>query len=212
MSLLKKSVLLVALILLVDQAIKIYIKTHFALEQSVPLLGNSAFLHFTENKGMAFGIELGGDIGKLLLTVFRVVFIAAIGWMVLKLIRRSVGTGLVLGLAAMFAGALGNLIDCLFYGMVFSDSTYTQVAQLFPAGGGYAPLGFGKVVDMFYLPVIRTTYPEWFPFNAGEPFVFFRPIFNLADAAITVSVFYLLIFQRTLFRELDKKDNNSLTP
>jgi signal peptidase II len=209
MSLLKKSALLVALILLADQAFKIYIKTHFALEESVPLVGSSAFLHFTENKGMAFGIELGGSFGKLLLTLFRVVFIGAIGWFILKLTRRSVGTGLVLGLSAMFAGALGNLIDCLFYGMIFGDSTYTQVATLFPAGGGYAPLGFGKVVDMLYLPVIRTTYPTWFPLYAGEPFVFFRPIFNLADAAITTSVFYLLIFQRTLFRELDKKDGDS---
>jgi signal peptidase II len=203
MSLLKKSALLVVLILAADQALKLWIKTHFTLDESISLIGNRAFLRFTENPGMAFGIEfeLFGNAGKLLLTLLRVVFVGVLVWFTWKQIHRKASAGLVLGLSVLCAGALGNLIDCLFYGAIFSASTYTQVAQAFPSGGGYGLLGFGKVVDMFYFPVIQTTYPAWFPFNAGERFVFFRPIFNVADAAITCSVFYLLIFQRSFFLE-----------
>jgi signal peptidase II len=205
MSLQKKSALLIVLILIVDQALKFWIKTHMTLDESISLLGNRVFLRFTENPGMAFGIEfeLFGNVGKLLLTLLRVVFVGVLLWFTWKQIRRKASAGLVVGLSVLCAGALGNLIDCLFYGVIFGASTYTQVAQAFPGGGGYGVLGFGKVVDMFYMPVIQTTYPTWFPFNAGERFVFFRPIFNVADAAITCSVFYLLIFQRSFF--LDKK-------
>lgn len=205
MSLLKKSALLLIIIIVADQLLKFWIKTHLTLDESISLLGNRVFLRFTENPGMAFGIEfeLFGNAGKLLLTLLRVVFVGVLVWFTWKQIHRKAKAGLVLGLSVLCAGALGNLIDCLFYGVIFSVSTYTQVAQAFPAGGGYEALGFGKVVDMFYLPVIQTTYPTWFPFNAGERFVFFRPIFNIADAAITCSVFYLLIFQRSFF--LDKK-------
>jgi signal peptidase II len=205
MSLLKKSVLLAAPILVADQALKVWIKTHMALNESISLIGNRAFIHFTENPGMAFGIELFGSTGKLLLTLLRIVFIGVLVWFTWKQIRRKAPVGLVLGLSAMCAGALGNLIDCLFYGVIFSASTYTQVAQLFPEGGGYELFGFGWVVDMFYFPVIQATYPSWLPFNAGERFIFFRPIFNLADAAITCSVLYLLIFQRSLFLREEKK-------
>ncbi|MDR3328993.1 MAG: signal peptidase II, partial [Prevotellaceae bacterium] len=136
----------------------------------------------------------------------RVAFIGALVWFTCKQIRSKAATGVVLGLAAMCTGALGNLIDCLFYGVMFTESTFTQVAQLFPAGGGYASLGFGKVVDMIHLPVINTTLPSWVPLKGGEQFVFFSPIFNVADAAITCSVFYLLLFQRTAF--LDKTKNH----
>ncbi|MDR3366840.1 MAG: lipoprotein signal peptidase [Prevotellaceae bacterium] len=208
MSLLKKSLLIALLILAADQALKIWIKTHMTLDDSISIIGNRAFIRFTENPGMAFGIELGffGNAGKLLLTLFRVVFIGVLVWFTWKQIHRKAATGLVLGLSVLCAGALGNLIDCLFYGVLFSASTYTQVAQLLPPEGGYAMLGFGKVVDMFYFPVIQTTYPSWFPFNAGERFVFFRPIFNMADTAITCSVFYLLIFQRSFFLERTKTE------
>lgn len=202
-SITKKAVLLVVLILIADQALKIWIKTHLALGAEIPLIGNRGMIYFTENNGMAFGLEFFGNIGKLLLSLFRIVFIGIIGWFVWKQIRNKAATGLVLGLASMFAGALGNLIDCMFYGLIFSESTYTQVAQLFPASGGYAPFLYGKVVDMFYFPVINTVLPEWFPFWSGERFIFFRPIFNIADTAITGSVFYLLIFQRSIFS--DKK-------
>ncbi|MDR1415938.1 MAG: lipoprotein signal peptidase [Prevotellaceae bacterium] len=207
MSLLKKSALLAILILAADQALKIWVKTHIALGESISLIGDRAFIHFTENPGMAFGIELEflGGAGKLFLTLFRVAFIGILVWFTWRQIHRKAPVGLVLGLSAMCAGAMGNLIDCLFYGVVFSASTYTQVAQLFPAGGGYEAFGFGRVVDMLYFPVIQTTYPSWFPFNAGERFVFFRPIFNLADAAITCSVFYLLIFQRSFLSKDEKK-------
>jgi signal peptidase II len=203
MSLLKKSVLLAIAILAVDQALKIWIKTHMTLDESISIIGNRAFIRFTENPGMAFGIELEifGNAGKLLLTLFRVIFVGILVWFTWKQIHRKANAGLALGLSMLCAGALGNLIDCLFYGVIFSASTYTQVAHLLPATGGYGPFGFGKVVDMFYFPVIQTTYPSWFPFNAGERFVFFRPIFNVADAAITCSVFYLLIFQRSFFLE-----------
>ncbi|MDR3188374.1 MAG: lipoprotein signal peptidase [Prevotellaceae bacterium] len=201
MSLLKKSVLVALLILIADQALKIWIKTHLTLDEAISIIGNRVFIRFTENPGMAFGIELFGNTGKLLLTLFRVAFIGILGWFTWKQICRKANTGLVIGLTMLAAGALGNLIDCLVYGVIFDASTYTQVAALFPENGGYGAVGFGKVVDMFYFPVIQTTYPLWFPFNAGERFVFFRPIFNLADAAITCSVFYLLIFQRSFFLE-----------
>jgi signal peptidase II len=204
MSLLKKSLLLATLIVIVDQALKIWIKTHLTLDESISIIGDRAFIRFTENNGMAFGIELFGNTGKLLLTLFRMAFIGLLAWFTWKQIQRKASRGLVLGLSVLCAGALGNLIDCLFYGAIFSNSTYTQVAQLFPAGGGYELLGFGRVVDMFYFPVIQATYPSWFPFNAGERFIFFRPIFNVADAAITCSVFYLLIFQRSFFLEKKK--------
>ncbi len=203
MSLTKKAVLLVAIILIADQALKIWIKTHLTLGEEISLFGNRGLIYFTENNGMAFGLEFFGNAGKLLLSLFRIVFIGVIGWFTWKQIRDGASKGMVLGLAAMFAGALGNLIDCMFYGLIFGESTYTQVAQMFPEGGGYAPFLYGKVVDMFYFPIINTVLPDWVPAWGGERFIFFRPIFNLADAAITVSVFYLLIFQRAIFS--DKK-------
>ncbi len=206
MTITKKAGLLVALILLADQALKIWIKTHLTLGEEISLIGQRGFIYFTENNGMAFGLEFFGNAGKLLLSLFRIVFIAAIGWYTWKQIHSGASKGLVLGLAAMFAGALGNLIDCMFYGLIFGESTYTQVAQMFPAGGGYAPFLYGKVVDMFYFPVINTVLPDWFPVWGGERFIFFRPIFNIADAAITVSVFYLLFFQRSIF--FDKKEES----
>lgn len=208
-SITKKVVLLIALILIADQVLKIWIKTHLTLGAEIPLIGNRGIVYFTENNGMAFGLEFFGNAGKLLLSIFRIIFIGVIGWFVYKQIRSNAAKGLVLGLAAMFAGALGNLIDCMFYGLIFSESTYTQVAQMFPTGGGYAPFLYGKVVDMFYFPIINIVLPEWFPFWSGERFIFFRPIFNIADAAITSSVFYLLIFQRSIFSEKKDKESGS---
>jgi signal peptidase II len=172
-------------------------------------------LYFVENPGMAFGMEFFGDIGKFLLTLFRMVFTGVLIWFTIKLIREKAPKGLIIGIAAMIAGAAGNLIDCLFYGVIFSESTYSSVAQIFPSEGGYAPFMFGNVVDMFYFPIIKGTWPSWVPGWGGSSFVFFRPIFNIADAAITVSVIYLLLFQRKpLLRELStsskrKKDEDS---
>ncbi|GHT73789.1 lipoprotein signal peptidase [Bacteroidia bacterium] len=191
-----KVLLIVVLLLIADQILKIWVKTNMCLGQEYSLLGNKAYLLFIENPGMAFGMELRGSVGKFLLTLFRIVFIGIIAWYINGMIKRAVKPAVIYALTFMLAGAAGNLIDCLFYGLIFSGSTYTSVAQLFPTMGGYAPFMFGKVVDMFYCPLIDIVLPQWFPVWGGERFVFFRPIFNIADSAITCSIFYLLIFQR----------------
>lgn len=195
MSLRNKSMLLIAVILLVDQAFKIWIKTHMTIGDEFHVLGNWFIIHFTENNGMAFGMEFWGKSGKLFLSLFRIVAIGAIGYAVYQLIKQKANTGLVLGISAILAGAIGNLIDSAFYGVIFNDSL-TELAKLFPVGGGYSTFLHGRVVDMLYFPIINTTYPHWFPWVGGHPFVFFSPVFNLADSAITTGVFYLFIFQR----------------
>jgi signal peptidase II len=148
---------------------------------------------------MAFGLDIPGRYGKPVLTIFRIIAVAAIGWYLHELIRQKAKTGLVLCVALIMAGAAGNIFDSLFYGLIFNESTYFSVATLFPEGGGYASLLHGKVVDMLYFPVIKATYPQWFPWRAGEDFVFFRPIFNLADSAISIGIFIILIFQKRYF-------------
>ncbi|MDR3235578.1 MAG: lipoprotein signal peptidase [Prevotellaceae bacterium] len=188
----------VVVILLIDQAVKIWIKTHMALGDSVPVFGNWFYIFFTENPGMAFGMKFGGTIGKVVLSVFRIVLVAFIGVYIFKLLKKNVSTGIVIGIALIFTGAVGNIIDSLFYGLIFSDSA-GQVASLLSSGGGYAPFLQGKVVDMLYFPIIETTFPQWFPLYGGEEFVFFRPIFNIADSAITVGVLYLILFKSKYF-------------
>jgi signal peptidase II len=202
-----KILCVVLLILTADQVLKIWVKTHLCLGQGISLISNKAYLYFIENPGMAFGMELGGEVGKIALTLLRIVFICIISVNVWKMMRNNYNQRVVYALSIMLAGAAGNTIDCLFYGLLFNESTYSAVAQIFPALGGYAPLMFGKVVDMFYLPIINTTLPEWFPVWGGTNFVFFRPVFNIADTAITCSIFYLLLFQRKcLFGLLGSKD------
>lgn len=198
MSLRNKSLLLIAFILIVDQVLKVWIKTHMTIGDEFHILGNWFIIHFTENNGMAFGMEFWGKSGKLILSLFRLVAIGAIGYYIYKLIKQKAPTGLVLGVSAIMAGAIGNLIDSAFYGLIFNES-FTEPAKFLPVGGGYAPFLYGRVVDMLYFPIINTTYPSWIPGVGGNPFIFFSPVFNLADSAITTGVLYLIIFQRKAF-------------
>lgn len=191
---LKKPLILILLILVVDQLIKIYVKTHFAIGDDVKVLGLDWFrIHFLENKGMAFGMSFGNTIGKFLLTLIRVVLSVAIFIYMNKLIKRGEKKIIIYSFALIFAGAVGNIIDCLFYGIIFNESTVFAAATMFPAEGGYAPFLFGRVVDMFYFPLIDTTWPDWIPFVGGNNFRFFNAIFNFADASITIGVVLLLV-------------------
>ena len=155
-------------------------------------------IHFTENNGMAFGLELGGDVGKILLTVFRVVVVIWGIIYVRDLTKRYMPTGGLVSLGLIIGGAVGNIIDSLFYGIIFNDS-YNKIAELFPTSGGYSSFLKGQVVDMFYFPVINTHLPDWLPFFANKHFIFFRPVFNLADAGISVGMVLLIIFYRKQF-------------
>jgi signal peptidase II len=197
----KKTLLLIILILIADQILKFWVKTHMVIGQEIHMFGNWGLLHFIENNGMAFGMEMGGKTGKIVLSLFRIVAIAGISWFLLSLIRKKSNIYLILSVGAILAGAIGNIIDSAFYGMIFSEG-YTQPAVLFPPEGGYSSFLHGRVVDMFYFPVINTHWPDWSPFRAGESFVFFRPVFNIADSAITCGVFAILIFQKKMFQDL----------
>ena len=148
----------------------------------------------------AFGFELGGSYGKLILSVFRLVAIVALGFYIRYLYKKKAPVGVTVGIILIFAGAIGNVIDSAFYGLLFSESTFTQVATFLPEGGGYAGFLHGKVVDMLFFPLFEGTYPSWFPWVGGEEFLFFSPIFNFADSYITIGVIYLLIFQRKFFK------------
>lgn len=199
------AVLVIMLLLILDQALKIWIKTHMQLHESIEIT-SWFYIYFTENPGMAFGMEI---IDKLFLSLFRLVAIGFIGYYLVMLIRKNYSLGYIVCISLIFAGALGNILDCVFYGVIF-DHSYGQVATLFPEGGGYAGWLHGKVVDMFYFPLIQTVLPDWVPFWGGEEFIFFRPIFNLADSAICVGVFILLIFYRhSLSLSLSKEQKHA---
>ncbi len=169
------------------------------------MLGNWFIIHFTENEGMAFGLSFGGEFGKLALSIFRLVAIVAIAWYLNNLVKKKMPFGLLLSITLILAGAIGNLLDSAFYGLFFSNSSWHSVAALFPEGGGYSSFLHGKVVDMFYFPIIEGNYPEWFPFWGGNDFIFFRPVFNIADSSITIGVLMLILFQRKFF--IKKHDN-----
>ena len=181
-----KSILLILIVLIIDQASKIYVKLHFSLGESVEIF-NWFQICFIENRGMAFGMELGGKAGKLFLTLFRIAAVGFLVYYIRSLIKKQARTGFILTVSLLLVGAAGNIFDSLFYGILFSESTMYQVAAFLPEGGGYAPLFFGKVVDMLYFPIIK---------NAAGQTVFFSPIFNIADSAITIAVFLTLIFFR----------------
>lgn len=195
------------LILLADQVLKFWIKLNMSLGQEYKIFGNWAIIHFTENNGMAFGMEFGGEAGKLALTLFRIAAVFGIGYGLVYMIKKKYHRGLIMNLALIFAGAIGNIIDSTFYGMIFSESSYYEPAKLFPAEGGYSSLFHGKVVDMFYMPVIEGVFPQWFPVWGGEDFIFFRPVFNLADSAISIGVVLILIYQKRYFKEEEEEEN-----
>lgn len=201
---LKKASLIIFLILLVDQISKFYIKTNFILGEEVYVLEWFRIV-FVENEGMAWGAKIPGDYGKLFLTLFRIVAIGGIGYWLWDSIRKNAPNILIVCIALIFAGALGNIIDSVFYGIIFDDS-HRQVATLFPADGGYGTVFHGKVVDMLYFPLYNDTLPSWIPFWGGEHFTFFDPVFNVADASISIAVALLLIFNKKAFpKELEEE-------
>ena len=198
----KKALLIIFLVLVSDQVLKIWIKLSMTLGEEIPVIGNWFNLYFTENNGMAFGMQFGGEWGKLSLSIFRILAVIAIAIYLFLLTRKKVHFGLVFSISLIFAGALGNIIDSAFYGLFFTQSTYHTVAEIAESGQGYAGFLHGSVVDMFYFPLVefqRSELPEWLPnfvFGGDQRFIFFRPIFNIADSAITVGVFWLLLFER----------------
>lgn len=179
-----KPFLTAAFIILADQIIKTWVRAHMQMGEEIRFLGSRGMLHYTENNGMAFGMEWGGDAGKLALTLFRIVAVCGIIYTLIYLIKHKHHRGLIMNVALILAGAMGNIIDSTFYGLMYK----------------YAPIFHGRVVDMFYFPLLRGTYPSWFPLWAGESFEFFRPVFNLADASICVGVIMILLYQKRYFK------------
>jgi len=194
--------LIVGAILLIDQAIKIWVKTSMTLHESIHVF-DWFYITFIENNGMAFGMELGS---KIILSLFRMAAIVALTYYIWLEVKRKARTGYIVCLAMVLAGAAGNLIDCLFYGLIFNESSPYYVSFFVPFGTGYAPLLLGKVVDMFYFPLIETEWPLWMPFVGGEHFVFFSPVFNFADASISVSVVLILLFFREDISKMAKEE------
>jgi len=197
---LKKAISLIVVVLLIDQISKIYIKTHFSLGQEIVVF-DWFRIHFLENNGMAWGFELGGSYGKLFLTFFRIIAIIGLGyWLYTATVRDKLSGKITAAISLIFAGALGNILDSVFYGVIFSD-TFHGIAKIFPKEGGYSSFFHGKVVDMLYFPMINTDLPSWLPFFGGSHFTFFDPVFNVADSSITVGVCLLLIFGRKSFQK-----------
>lgn len=193
------AIFIIVFVLVVDQVVKIWIKTTMVLGQEIHI-ADWFIIHFTENNGMAFGFEFGAKWGKYILSVFRIVAVVAIAFYMRNIIRKNAPTGVIIGFALIFSGAVGNILDSIYYGVIFGDSLY-QVAQFMPEGGGYSSLLQGRVVDMLYFPILKTNYPNWSPINAGEPFIFFRPVFNIADSAITGGILLMLTFYRDFFKK-----------
>jgi signal peptidase II len=202
----KKPLILIFLILLIDQVVKFWVKLNFTLGEELFLIGDWCRLHFIENEGMAFGMSFGEEIGKLILTLFRIVAATLIFLYLRRLIIKKESNLIVYAFALIFAGAVGNIIDSLFYGLIFSESSFFTTAEFLSEAGGYAPLCLGKVVDMFYFPLIDTTLPQWIPFVGGNHFEFFNAIFNVADISITVGVGLLII---SAFKVKNKKNESS---
>jgi signal peptidase II len=197
---LRNTVLIIALIIIADQALKIWIKTSFPFGDT-GITGLDWFkLYFIENKGMAWGWEFGGEWGKMILTLFRLGAVIFGTWYLGKIVKQNYSRGFIICAALIYAGALGNLIDSMFYGLVFEDSSYSHVAEMFPPQG-YAGFLHGRVVDMLYFPIIKSNFPSWVPFVGGDDFEFFSPIFNIADASISIGVITLFVFQKKFFKK-----------
>lgn len=195
--------LLIVGLLVLDQVVKFVIKCNMSLGESIHVFGDWFQILFIENEGAAFGMSLGGAYGKLILSIFRIVVVGGIGWFVNHLWKKGAPTGVLVGFALIMAGAIGNIIDSAFYGLIFSESTYSTVATLFPEGGGYAGFLYGKVVDMLYFPLFTIdNMPSWLGWLSGADgsFTFFAPVFNIADSYITIAMFYLIIFHWRYFK------------
>lgn len=206
---LKHAILIIVLIIIVDQVLKIWIKTSYPTGEVTRVFGMNWFrLHFIENPGMAWGWEIGGSWGKMILTLFRLAAVIFGTWYLGRIVKQGYSRGFIVCAALIYAGALGNLIDSMFYGLIFEASSHSHVAHIFPPGGGYAGFLHGQVVDMLYFPMIRSHFPSWVPFVGGEDFEFFSPIFNIADASISVGVITLFVFQKRFF----KKHHNEIKP
>jgi signal peptidase II len=196
------SILVILFVLLFDQILKVWIKTNMMIGEEYRIAGNWFIIHFTENNGMAFGLEFFGKIGKYLLSIFRIVAVIFIAYYLTKLVKKEVKIGFLIAVSLIFAGATGNIIDSAVYGILFNHSNY-QIAEFLPQAGGYASFLQGKVVDMLYFPIINTHWPSWSPINPSEQFIFFRPVFNIADTAISTGMLMILVFfRKTLQNEL----------
>ena len=214
---LKRSIFSIALIfavLLIDQLVKIWVKLNMRIGDAFNFFGeghNWFQIYFTENPGMAFGIELGGDYGKLALSLFRIVAVFFISYYLYLLIQQKKSFGLIASISLIWAGAVGNILDSIFYGLMFSESSIHSVAQITSFGEGYASFLHGRVVDMLYFPLIEGHYPSWFPVIGGQRFQFFQPIFNIADTSISVGVGMVILFYRSFFKEDLEKSSSETT-
>ena len=193
----RKIFLTAFILVLIDQILKIWIKTHFILGEEFQIF-DWFIIHFTENNGMAFGLEFGGYLGKTLLTLFRIIIVGIGIKYIINFAKTKLTNGVLIALGLIIGGAIGNIIDSSFYGIIFNES-YNNAAQFLPETGGYSSLLHGKVVDMLYFPLLNSHYPDWLPIWGGEHFIFFRPVFNIADAGISVGIFMILLFYRKAF-------------
>ncbi len=201
------AIAIVLAVLVIDQLIKIWVKTHMTLHEQIEIFSWFKIV-FIENNGMAYGMEIGS---KLVLSLFRIVAVGILGYYIFQRVKKQARWGYIVCLSMVLAGAAGNIFDSMFYGLIFNSSSEYYASYFVPFGSGYAPFLMGKVVDMFYFPLIVTTWPEWMPMVGGEPYVFFSPIFNFADSSISVGVVLLLLFYRKEISEISFKKKDTVT-